>query len=460
MLLLPLLALFGACSDGATPTPPAPTPSPPAADRPDMVLVVVDTMRADHVGIYGDPRPDTPAIDALARDGAWFYRAYAHSGWTLASFASLFTGLYPFEHRVGRAPDDPTRFGRLAPKFTTLAEALTAAGYNCGAVINNTFLAPEFGLKQGFDAGWDWRGADDRDLRHADATVDAALAWIAKQPSPFFLLVHFMEPHADYDPPPSTRGTFTGKGEPPVPVPFPAPGDLPKLMSGGKTYTDAQWDYVRALYDEEILAVDRQIGRLLDALMARSRWDRTLIAVTADHGEEFHDHGSFEHGHSLYGELTRVPLVLYGPGVAHGRIDTLVTHADLFQGLIAAGRAQRPPGTHGRDILEIARDHPRLAGRVGLSENTLYGPPLVSIVDDHYRLVVDEAASRAEIWQVAADGTERVRLQGDEQTREGRRLFEILMKIRGNTKPVPVADGPTVGSSETFEQLKALGYLE
>ena len=123
---------------------------PSAGAQPDIVLVVIDPLRADHLSCYGHDRPTSPNIDAIASSGLLFERAYAHSGWTLASFTSLFTGLLPHQHRVGRAPGDASQFGRLAPEVVTLAEAVGAAGYATAAVMNNTFLAPEFGLNQGF----------------------------------------------------------------------------------------------------------------------------------------------------------------------------------------------------------------------------------------------------------------------------------------------------------------------
>ena len=134
------------------------------SSAPDIVLVIVDTLRSDHLGCYGYERNTTPNIDAVASEGLQFMRAYAQASWTLPSFVSLWTGLYPHEHRVGRAPDVLDVFGALPPERVTLAEQLQAAGYATGAVINNTFLAPEFGVHQGF-GDYMYRGADNTDFR-------------------------------------------------------------------------------------------------------------------------------------------------------------------------------------------------------------------------------------------------------------------------------------------------------
>ena len=167
MRLAPLRSLAGlaavwllaACSSEA-PTP----PPPPANDGPDIILIVIDTLRADRLGIYGHDRPTSPNIDALARNGTWFRRAYAQSGWTLASMTSLLTGQLPHQHRVCRDAVQTDRFGSLPEPETTLAESLTSAGYRCGAVVNNTFLAPGFGLNQGFD-WYDYQGATNEQIR-------------------------------------------------------------------------------------------------------------------------------------------------------------------------------------------------------------------------------------------------------------------------------------------------------
>ena len=169
-------------------------------ERPDIVLVIVDTLRSDHLGCYGYERNTTPNIDAVASEGLQFMRAYAQASWTLPSFVSLWTGLYPHEHRVGRAPDVLDVFGALPPERVTLAEQLQAAGYATGAVINNTFLAPEFGVHQGF-GDYMYRGADNTDFRSAAATNDRALSWLSKvEEKPAFLVVHYMEPHMDLIP--------------------------------------------------------------------------------------------------------------------------------------------------------------------------------------------------------------------------------------------------------------------
>ena len=160
-----LLTLLLACSD---PSPPLPAAAPP--DPPDIVLVIVDTLRADHLGFAGHSRATSPNMDALAASGATFTRAYSQSGWTLASVSSLLTGLLPHEHLAVRDSVERDRYGVLSPDTVTLAEALRTAGYATGAVVNNAFLAPVFQLNQGFDT-YDWQGAWPDHHRSAADTV-------------------------------------------------------------------------------------------------------------------------------------------------------------------------------------------------------------------------------------------------------------------------------------------------
>ncbi len=429
-----------------------PTPKPP----PDIVLVVVDTLRADHLGVYGHSRPTSPRMDALAQEGTWFHRAYAQSGWTLPSFTSLLSGTYPHQHRVGRAPFDRSAFGRLGADAVTLPEVLAGSGYATAAWMNNTFLAPEFGLQQGFST-YDYQGSTNALHRSGEETVDGALQWLSVQTQPAFVLVHLMEPHMDYAPPESTRGRFTSDRTLTIPVPYSVSEQIGGRGAAEIPSAEAQED-IRRVYDEEILAADMAVGRLVDGIKAAGRWENTTLIITSDHGEEFWDHGGFEHGHTLLGELTRVPLIVSGRGPRVGRVDTVVEHVDLFQAMVHQAGLQRPEGTVGEDLFALA-----VAGGVGerqaLSENTLYGPPKLSMVDNTHRLELNLRKRGGGVYQVSADGLEN-RVGGVAQQQAGQRLEAGIIARRGNLEPVEAVQGPRVPSQEVFAQLKALGYLD
>ena len=450
-MLLPLLI---ACS-----SPPAEqTPAEPAARPPDIVLVVVDTLRADHLGVYGHSRPTSPHIDALAREGAWYSRAYSSSSWTLPSFASLLTGLFPHQHLVVRDDTDPARFGVLQPEVLTLAEALKAQGYSTAAVMNNAFLAPQFHLDQGFDL-YDWQGAWPTRHRSADDTVSAGLTWLNAQKGPSFLLLHFMEPHMAYAPPEDLRGTFAPKDSPPLPYPFvPTPQQSSDWMSGRFQPTDEVKDYMGRLYDEEILAVDRAVGTLSEGLHARG-WEHTALVITADHGEEHWDHGGFEHGTTLYGELSRVPIIAAGAVPARGEVHTVVQHVDLVAGLLSLAGAPPLAGSRGVNLWSLS-DKPGKPNRVALSEGVLYGEDAVSLVDNTSRVVLRIPSGLAEAWAVDEDGGERRRLDDAERERAAARLVPILRALRPDMGPLRVKQGAEVAGEQALDQLRALGYID
>ncbi len=441
------LALF-ALLQGCTPAPP------PPPKQPDIVLVVIDTLRADHLGAYGYARPTSPNLDALAARGALFERAYSHAGWTLASFGSLFTGLYPHEHHAVRDPEGPARYGAVADTFTTLAESLQQAGYATAAVVNNAFMAPEHGLAQGFET-YDFQGVANLRNRSATETVAIGTKWLETQEKPAFLLLHFMEPHLPYGPPQDLRGTFAPRDASPVPVPYMGIG----LKRDGPEPEPNIRDYVISLYDEEVLTADRALGDLVKQLDQRDAWGETLLVVTADHGEEFWDHGGFEHGHTLYGELLRVPLVIAGAGAPRpGRFDTLVEHVDLYQGLIARGGATAAAGARGQDLWSLvgAPNTDRLA----FAESVAHGANLASVADANARLVVSLKSRALEAWIVAPDKSERVEVGGAEQEAVGRALFRGLFDRRGGMGPLTVFFGPEPARMDVQAQLQALGYLE
>jgi arylsulfatase A-like enzyme len=430
-------------------------------EHPDIVLVVIDTLRADHLSLYGHSRLTSPNLDAIGRDGVWFSRAYAHSGWTLPSFSSLFSGLLPHQHGVGRDRTNIHLFGRLRPEVQTLAELLADGGYRTAAVMNNTFLAPEFGLSQGFES-YLWQGASNQDFRSAKDTVDEGMAWLDTAEQPAFLVLHFMEPHANYDPREAVRHRFTKAGEAPVPVPF-------TYQDGQREepYSELDIEYLKALYDEEILDADLGVGHLVQSLRDRNSFDQTVLVVTSDHGEEFWDHGRFEHGQNLHSELTRVPLVMHGPGLMGGEVDVVVEHLDLFETLLELGGMESPvpAGESLLGLLEMLSDPSygaQLARRTAVADNTLYGPPRVSITDYGARMLLDQARGRAEVWKVDEDGLERRQLSGSQQQTEYERLQSRIFARRGNLEPLEVdsSTGFVMDDSEIFEQLQTLGYLE
>ncbi len=466
--MVTLLLLLGACSSHRA----------PEQRPPDLVIYLVDTMRADHLSVYGHERPTSPNIQAFAEESVLFRRAISHSGWTLASTASLLTGLYPVEHLATRDPDDPLRFNRLSPSTPTLASRLKAAGYVTAAFVDNVFLAPEFGLQSGFDV-YDFVGAGGTDERSASDTVAAALAWMSTRDEPCFAYIHVMEPHMPYMPPAHLRGRFTGPGPAPVPTPFAEGEVLGRLMTGDLMPSPRQKEYIEKLYDEEILAADEAFGELVAGLREQGRWDRSVVAVTADHGEEFWEHGGFEHGQTLYGELLRVPLLVkglqLGPRGQDGvqgefplddpsgrQVTTQVQLADLFQTFLALAGQEAPAGTHGDDLRRSLWD-PAFAAttRPVLSEDCLYGPPRVAITSLRYRFILNLESRNAAVLQLDDVGQNDKDIDDEATARQlGRQLFDDLIELRGDVRKHRGTAQTARIDSENMEKLRALGYVE
>jgi arylsulfatase A-like enzyme len=277
----------------------------------NVVIIAIDTLRPDHLGCYGYERATSPNIDDLAASGTLFENAVSQAPWTLPSFGTVFTSLYPTQHGA-------TTVGtRMRTSFPTLASILREEGFSAGAIVNTPVLRPEFGLDRGFEHYDIMSPGVER--RAEEVTADA-LEWIdRRKKAPFFLFVHYFDPHLSYSPPAPYDTLFDPDYMGPVGRSFDldyfSSQDIPGMRREIGSLSAADINHITALYDGEIAFTDRAIGMLLDGLKQRGLTERTLIVLLSDHGEEFLDHGGLDHGHSLYGELTRVPLVFSLPAV-------------------------------------------------------------------------------------------------------------------------------------------------
>ena len=338
-----------ACAVLAVAALPACVTKTPDASRPDIVLIVVDTLRADHLGVYGCPQPTSPRIDALASRATVFDAAWGAAPWTLPSVMSIVTGRYPSSHRV---ENDGLR---LASDVPTLAQILKARGYATGGFVSHVYVTAPYGFERGFDTFDDFglsRPGYRLEARlepPADKVTDAALRWLRTQRGrPVFLFVHYFDAHWPYEPPDATRALFPSSYRGPLDATW---DSISKFQDPARPMPDDYRQFLLARYDGEIRFVDQQIGVLLDGLQQEQRAGRAWVVLTADHGEEFKDHGSIGHGRQLYEEVVRVPLVVAGPagpGTAQTRaarrsarpvsgVDLLPTIVDLAGGAPPAG---------------------------------------------------------------------------------------------------------------------------
>jgi arylsulfatase A-like enzyme len=292
--------------------------------RPSVILVLLDTLRADRLGCHGWERARTPRLDALAASGVRYDQAMSASSWTLPAHASLFTSSYPSQH--GLWSDQ-----RLPDPMTTLAEAMARNGYRTAAFTERGFVKADHGFARGFERL-------DSASREAEVTFDLAARWIEDQTGPTFTFVHTYKVHSPYDPAERFREGIVRPYE----------GDLPRDIDvrehswgrNGAPPSEDDQRYVSDLYDAEVAEVDHALGVFLDRLEAGGRLEDTLLIVTSDHGEEFFEHGHTLHGLSLYQEQLHIPLIVHRPGhIDGGRVVEQPVHlVDIAPTvLVAAG---------------------------------------------------------------------------------------------------------------------------
>jgi choline-sulfatase len=396
-----------------------------APSRPNLVLVTIDTLRADHVGAYGSTLARTPALDGLAARGARFVHAQSAVPLTAPSHATILTGLYPPAHGVR----DNIVF-TLDPRHRTLATLLRAQGYRTGAFVGAYPVAAAFGFRQGFDAfSEDFKespipGAGAQ--RPASEVVDAALGWLTQRTeAPFFAWVHLYDPHAPYDPPEPYRTSLAGHP-----------------------------------YDGEIAFADAQLGRLFDWLRSSGREKDTVVAVLSDHGESLGEHGEVTHAVLAYEATLHVPLVLAGPGVPPGTtVDARVTTVDVAPTLMRLLALEPPAAMIGRDLRPALRGE-RLRPEPLYAES-LFGrlncrwAALRTWTEGDWKLI---EGSRTELFDLAGDPAEARDRSGDEGPRV-ERMRGALRAAMARMAPGGDRARTAVITPEQDAMLKSLGYV-
>jgi arylsulfatase A-like enzyme len=430
------------------------TPAEPPAN---LLLYVVDTLRADALAPYGNPVVATPAASRLAAEGTLYERALAHSSWTRASMATLLSGLGAAAHGAQGRDDS------LPAAIPLVSEALRDAGFATAAVVANPNVGSVFGFDRGFDEFIELYARREKgpvgvaELRTtADEVTRRAVEWLARAPRPFFLVVLTIDPHSPYRPP--ARHDRYGRG-------------IASFVTGSsadlnrKDLTPADRERLRSLYLAEVAANDEALGALLAHLEAAGELDATAVILTSDHGEEFWEHAGRGHGHTLYDELLRVPLIVRYPArfAAGARVRERAQLVDVAPTLLELAGLPPDPRLPGRSLLAPDPQRPRPA-----HASLRLGPHrLDAVVVGEEKLVVDRARGREALYDLSDDpGETRDRAaERAERTAALRGELEVGLaaearvaaELRGG-QAAPIA--PDALPPEVVQSLRELGYLD
>lgn len=411
-----LLIAFGAIAIGLLATV-ALTRRP--ARHPNVLLITIDTLRADHVGAYGASGVATPTLDRLAARGVLFPRAFSAVPVTLASHATLLTGRNPPNHGVRG-----NSFYRLSDQTLTLATMLKRLGYDTAAVVGAAVLDHRFGLNQGFDVYDDETGHSGNTLiaeRDASAVVSRAVAWLnqAERRLPFFLWVHLFDPHHPYEPPEPFRSRFAASP-----------------------------------YDGEIAYADEQIGRLLDALAGAGWLEDTIVVATSDHGESLGEHGEATHGVLLYDSTLRVPLIVAGSGVHRGDGASLepVGLVDVVPTVLARVGAPERRDLDGRDMLGGDPHSRSLYAETYLPLDFYNWSPMRALRADGLKFI---EAPEPELYDLTRDPAETHNLV-DAQVARAHGMAAELSRMGARSSSASGTRPPV--DAELADRLRSLGY--
>ncbi|HEY7511004.1 MAG TPA: sulfatase-like hydrolase/transferase [Vicinamibacteria bacterium] len=422
--VLSAAAALGACGRRAAETPPAPRAR-------HLVLVTIDTLRADRLGVYGHAAAATPHLDRLAREGAMAPQATAHVPLTRPSHASILTGLHPAEHGLRDNVSPP-----LAAGVPTLAATLQAAGFRTAAFVSSIVLSAQSGLGRGFQTysdAFETGGDDARFLntiqKRGDLATGEAIAWLRAAPDErLFLWLHLYDPHDPYEPPEPYASRFAADP-----------------------------------YDGEVAWSDELVGRLRQALEARGVLDRSLVIVTSDHGEGLGDHGESAHGFFAYESTLRVPLIVRGPGVAAGgRLGVTARGVDIAPTALDLLGVAPPPAARlsGRSLAAELRGG-KMADAPAYAESLL---PLLHYGWSDLRVLRDGRwkyiqAPRPELYDLAHDPGETANVAATEPARAEALRAALARRLEQERAGGAARASATDVPADLLEKLGALGYL-
>jgi len=443
----------------------------PAAQRKNVILICLDTLRADHLGCYGYPRKTSPNIDSLTADSSIFFNAYASSPWTLPSHVSLFTSLSGVQHQVYYHDD------KMDPSLVTLAEILRKNQFFCPAFTGGGFVSPEYGFSKGFDVYYTGEGGV---YYHNSAQLVYQIVsrWLERNGDKnFFIFIHTYQPHDPYACPYPYKTMFLDE------KPKWRHLDLSGYLGGkGEIYRELpekECQNIIGLYDGEIRYSDeRLIKRLLEKLKEMNLYDQTMVIFTSDHGEEFYDHGSWLHGQNLYDESLKVPLIIKFPEsrFAGKRVESVVRLIDIMPTILdELGIDFSDYELEGKSLIPLLKEEDSqdriFLADIGNNVLNSHVPQKMTINFGKYKLILNKEFSRedlrfflspppsipsVELYDLAQDPHEKRNIAAEKRdlvaqlTSQVEKIYQQARKKREEKVKI---------DEELKRELKALGYI-
>jgi arylsulfatase A-like enzyme len=438
--------------------------------RPNIVLITLESIRADRLNCEDPATCVFPKLNELAEESVVYENAYSVTSWTLAAHASLFTGLYPTAHQTTQPSS------RLDDSYTTIAEILTAEGYQCAGIISGPYLRKEHNLHQGFEYYEESLATVDHLESHGDVTnpgmADLLKGFMSEKRDrrrPFFLFAYFWDPHYDYIPPPPYDRMFVRETDEPIDV-----TDYESSNTVNARIKPEQLSYVISQYDGEIRWTDHHLGEFLQLLKQEGVWDNTVIIVTSDHGQEFFEHGRKGHKHNVYEESIHVPLVIkYAQSKPTGRESRLVSHIDIFPTIMTLTKSEVTTPSYSHSLLSSSPGWERpiffeLHSLWYIRDRSLdeivakAEGQFLSIRKNNYKLIYSSRPAALQLYDLENDRGEKHDLQ-KEEPRITARLKDRLDAWQEEMRSVRMSfseGGEAELSEEMIERLRSLGYME
>lgn len=433
--------------------------NPPHLNKPDILIYVVDTLRADHMSCYGYDRITSPNIDKFAQENILYLNAYANTSWTKASGAAILTGLFP-KHNKTMARDD-----KMPEDIVTLTEILKDAGYFTAAFIGNGNLSHEFGFDQGFDLYEEFFGTYPHS-RHVQSNsinkkiFDFFNDFLRRdERKPLFILIWTVDPHDPYAPEDSVKDLFDIRRYTPIDTydfRF-----LEDVRDGKIRPSISQIEFMKTRYDQEIFFNDMSFGELLRVMKSQGIYDNSVILFTSDHGEEFFDHGGVGHGWTLYNEQIRIPLIIKVPQAGRGRPEDRVQHIDIYPTILEILKLKPPYELDGISFFRIVNPLRTLYFEEHLGPNDLNAvldPEKKMIYNRHFhRRPSKELIPIVELY--TKDDPHELNNLSFEGFADLLRL-QNLFSFRNNVDKFIAERQKTEIPKDLDKKLKALGYIK